>query len=67
MCKCLSFNDAIYLLHEREKAMQEAVPVGREHDSFAWEDIKIIKKLIEETKLNETGVCEIATIMRMDK
>ena len=24
------------------------------------EDIKIIKKIIEENKLNETGVCEIA-------
>ena len=24
----LNFNDALYLLHERGKAMQEAVPVG---------------------------------------
>ena len=26
----LDFNDALYLLHERGKAMQEAVPVGKE-------------------------------------
>ena len=25
----LNFNDALYLLHERGKAMQEAVPVGK--------------------------------------
>ena len=25
----LNFNDAVYLLHERGKAMQEAVPVGK--------------------------------------
>ena len=25
----LNFSDAIYLLHERGKAMQEAVPVGK--------------------------------------
>lgn len=57
----LSFNDAIYLLHERGKAMQEAVPVGKgSMIALLGEDIKIIKKLIEETKLNETGVCEIA-------
>ena len=24
----LNFNDAVYLLHERGKAMQEAVPIG---------------------------------------
>ena len=27
--KSLDFNDALYLLHERGKAMQEAVPVGK--------------------------------------
>ena len=26
----LNFNDALYLLHERGKAMQQAVPVGKE-------------------------------------
>ena len=28
MFRSLSFSDALFLLHERGKAMQEAVPVG---------------------------------------
>ena len=32
----LDFNDALYLLHERGKAMQDAVPVGQGYDSFPW-------------------------------
>ena len=32
----LSFSDAVYLLHERGKAMQEAVPVGEEAWPLFW-------------------------------
>ena len=54
----LSFSDAVYLLHERGKAMQEAVPVG-EGSMAAILGLKIeeLKKLLMEQK---NGVCEIA-------
>jgi len=54
----LSFSDAVYLLHERGKAMQEAVPVG-EGSMAAILGLKIeeLKKLLIEQK---NGVCEIA-------
>ena len=56
----LSFNDAIYLLHERGKAMQEAVPVG-EGGMIAILGMK--KNEIDEllkSKSDKDGVCEIA-------
>lgn len=56
----LSFNDAVYLLHERGKAMQEAVPVG-DGLMLAVLGLKTteIQNLID-TKKDTDGVCEIA-------
>ena len=57
----LNFNDAIHLLHERGKAMQEAVPIGKGGMiALLGEDIENIKKIIKETELSKSGVCEIA-------
>ncbi len=56
----LNFNDALYLLHERGKAMQEAVPVGKGKMiailGIKTEEIINILKLTDKEK----GVCEIA-------
>ena len=55
----LTFEDALYLLHERGKSMQEAVPEG--HGAMlAVLGIKLedIEKLITEMKVK--GICEIA-------
>ena len=56
----LSFSDALYLLHERGNAMQEAVPIGK-GSMIAVLGIKIndIKELIKLRKSNK-GVCEVA-------
>jgi len=56
----LSFNDALYLLYERGKAMQEAVPVGK-GKMIAILGIKTeeIIKILKSTE-GEKGVCEIA-------
>ena len=56
----LSFDDALYLLHERGKAMQDAVPVGKGAmiavlGMKTAEIIDLLKK-----RNNEKGVCEIA-------
>ena len=58
--EALNFEDAIYLLHERGKAMQEAVPIG-EGSMLAvlGLDITKINELLLTFK-KETGVCEIA-------
>ena len=58
--EALNFEDAIYLLHERGKAMQEAVPLG-EGSMLAvlGLDIDKINELLLTFK-DETGVCEIA-------
>ncbi len=56
----LNFNDAVYLLHERGKAMQAAVPVG-EGSMIAILGLEIdqLSEIIE--KGNQfKGVCEIA-------
>lgn len=54
----LNFVDAVYLLHERGKAMQEAVPVG-EGSMAAILGLKIddLKSLLQDEK---KGICEIA-------
>ena len=58
--EALNFHDAIYLLHERGKAMQEAVPVGKGSMlAVLGSDIEEIKTLINSLKL-EKGICEIA-------
>ena len=56
----LEFLDAIYLLHERGKAMQEAVPAGT-GSMLAVMGLKIeeLKDLLSKTK-KEGEVCEIA-------
>ncbi len=55
----LKFEDAIYLLHERGKAMQEAVPVGKGSMlAILGAKIKDINDLLNSFK--EKGVCEIA-------
>ena len=56
----LSYNDALYLLHERGKAMQKAVPLGK-GKMIAVLGLKTeeINKLISE-KIDKKGICEIA-------
>ena len=56
----LNFDDALYLLRERGKAMQEAVPVGQ-GKMIAVLGIKT-DEIINILKLNEkeSGICEIA-------
>ena len=56
----LNFNDALYLLHERGKAMQEAVPIGKGKMiailGIKTEEIINILKTIEKKE----GICQIA-------
>ncbi|MDC2987090.1 ACP S-malonyltransferase [Candidatus Pelagibacter bacterium] len=58
--EALDFSDALYLLHERGKAMQEAVPVGKGAMiailGLKFEDIS---QILEEQK-DIKGICEIA-------
>tara|TARA_Y100001958_G_C21167245_1_gene499787 strand:+ start:294 stop:1235 length:942 start_codon:yes stop_codon:yes gene_type:complete len=56
----LKFSDALYLLHERGKAMQEAVPVGK-GSMIAVLGISVdqLKDLIKRMD-NKNGICEIA-------
>ena len=56
----LDFLDAIYLLHERGKAMQDAVPVGQgTMIAVIGTNIKKIKELVKSLNLKK-GICEIA-------
>ena len=56
----LDFNDALYLLHERGKAMQDAVPVGKgSMIAVIGENIDTVKELIK-SSLKKGSVCEIA-------
>ena len=56
----LSFSDALFLLHERGKAMQEAVPVGMGSMiavlGMKTEEIEKLLKL----RSKDNGVCEVA-------
>ena len=55
----LKFNDALFLLFERGKSMQEAVPVGKgSMIAVLGSKIDEINNLIKEVKTK--GVCEIA-------
>ena len=57
--EALKFEDAIYLLYERGKAMQEAVPVGKgKMIAVLGSQINELKEFID--KINNKGVCEIA-------
>ena len=57
----LNFHDALYLLHERGKAMQEAVPLGK-GAMIAVLGIKIdeVRELIKKFQKDIPGICEIA-------
>tara|TARA_A100001015_G_scaffold309860_1_gene410092 strand:- start:124 stop:1059 length:936 start_codon:yes stop_codon:yes gene_type:complete len=56
----LNFGDALYLLHERGKAMQEAVPVGMGSMlAVLGMETSDIQNLLKK-KNDEKGVCEIA-------
>ena len=56
----LKFTDALHLLHERGKSMQEAVPVGEgSMIAVLGTDLIKIKELLKNFK-SEKGVCEIA-------
>ena len=56
----LTFNDALHLLHERGKAMQEATPVGKgSMIAVLGLDISEVNNLLK-TRINDEGVCEIA-------
>ena len=56
----LNFQDSLYLLHERGKSMQEAVPVGEgSMIAVLGSNINEIKSLINSRDDNK-GVCEIA-------
>ena len=58
--KSLDFQDAVYLLNERGKAMQDAVPVGDgSMIAILGLDADEIKKIIDSLKVVD-GVCEIA-------
>ena len=56
----LNFSDAIYLLHERGKAMQDAVPLG-EGSMIAIIGMRVAEILdLLKSYNNNNGVCEIA-------
>jgi len=55
----LSFENSLYLLHERGKSMQEAVPVGKGGMlAILGSDVNKINSYI--LKLEKKGICEIA-------
>ena len=56
----LNFEDAIYLLHERGKLMQESVPIGKgSMIAVLGSEIGTINKIIQSLDLKK-GVCQIA-------
>ena len=58
--KSLNFEDALFLLHERGKAMQESVPIGKgSMIAVLGMKIKDIKDVLKSND-QEKGVCEIA-------
>jgi|TARA_B110000211_G_scaffold214079_1_gene255191 [acyl-carrier-protein] S-malonyltransferase len=56
----LDFNDGVYLLHQRGKAMQEAVPIGEgSMVAVLGTEIGAINDLLSSSKISN-GICEIA-------
>ena len=56
----LNFNDALYLLHERGKAMQEAAPIGKgSMIAVLGVDTDELKNILKSVN-NKNGICEIA-------
>ena len=45
--EALDFNDALYLLHERGKAMQDSSCWQRRHDCYSWLKFEDINKLLK--------------------
>ena len=59
--EALDFQDAIYLLHERGKAMQESVPIGKgSMIAVIGLGLGEIKNELENFKKKNNGICEIA-------
>ena len=59
--EALDFQDAIYLLHERGKAMQESVPVGRgSMIAVIGLGLDELQNELEDFKKKNNGICEIA-------
>ena len=57
----LDFLDALYLLHERGKAMQEAVPLGKgAMIAVLGINIDEVKELVLKFQKDNSGICEIA-------
>ena len=57
----LNFLDALYLLNERGKAMQEAVPLGKgAMIAVLGINIDEVKNLIQKSQNDRSGICEIA-------
>ena len=57
----LDFSDAIYLLHERGKAMQDAVPVGKgSMIAVLGLNLEELKNELLDFKKNNNGICEVA-------
>ena len=57
----LNFHDALYLLYERGKAMQEAVPLGKgAMIAVLGININEVRELILKFQNNRAGICEIA-------
>ena len=57
----LTFHDALYLLYERGKAMQEAVPLGKgAMIAVLGININEVRELILKFRNNRAGICEIA-------
>lgn len=55
----LSFDDALFLLHERGKAMQEAVPIGKgKMIAVLGEQYNEVENLL--ANFEKKGICEIA-------
>ena len=57
----LNFLDALYLLHERGKAMQEAVPLGKgAMIAVLGININEVKEFVLKFQNDNSGICEIA-------
>ena len=57
----LDFSDAIYLLHERGKAMQDAVPVGKgSMIAVLGLNLEELKNELLDFKKSNNGICEVA-------
>ena len=59
--EALDFSDAIYLLHERGKAMQDAVPVGKgSMIAVLGLNLEELESELLDFKKNNNGICEVA-------